>query len=112
MGTGFGALEKAIHELRGPGFQDRVLAAIAEGPVRGPQTAGPETNGDQERAEHRPGIARCLAALGHALPKKLIEYRQLIKLKGTYVDVLPTLVNQKTDRIHTSFNQTAAETGG
>jgi DNA polymerase-1 len=63
-----------------------------------------EPSTDQESLER-------LAALGHALPKKLIEYRQLIKLKGTYVDVLPGLVNPKTGRIHTSFNQTAAETG-
>jgi DNA polymerase-1 len=41
----------------------------------------------------------------------IIEYRQLTKLKSTYVDALPGLVNQKTGRLHTSFNQTKTTTG-
>ncbi len=41
----------------------------------------------------------------------IVEHRQVSKLKGTYVDALPTLVNPRTGRIHTSFNQTVAETG-
>lgn len=41
----------------------------------------------------------------------IVEHRQVSKLKGTYVDALPLLVNPKTGRIHTSFNQTVAETG-
>lgn len=52
-----------------------------------------------------------LAALGHALPRKIVEHRQIAKLKGTYVDALPLLVNPKTGRLHTSFNQTVAATG-
>ncbi|MDI6605566.1 MAG: DNA polymerase I [Candidatus Omnitrophota bacterium] len=47
----------------------------------------------------------------HKLPAMLVEYRQLAKLKNTYVDTLPQLVDKKTGRIHTSFNQTATETG-
>jgi DNA polymerase-1 len=47
----------------------------------------------------------------HDLPKLIVEYRQLEKLKNTYVDVLPTMVNPVTGRIHTSFNQTMAATG-
>ncbi|HEX7091145.1 MAG TPA: DNA polymerase I [Longimicrobiales bacterium] len=52
-----------------------------------------------------------LAAQGHALPRLILEYRQLDKLKGTYVDALPLLVNPQTGRIHTNFNQTVAATG-
>ena len=52
-----------------------------------------------------------LAALGHELPRKIIAYRSVAKLKGTYVDALPALVNPKTGRVHTSFNQTVAATG-
>ena len=52
-----------------------------------------------------------LAAMGHALPIQLLEYRQLEKLRNTYVDALPRLVNPLTGRIHTSFNQTVAATG-
>jgi len=47
----------------------------------------------------------------HKLPQLLLEYRQLTKLKNTYVDTLPALIDHKTGRVHTSFNQTATETG-
>ncbi|MFC1675310.1 DNA polymerase I [Candidatus Omnitrophota bacterium] len=47
----------------------------------------------------------------HKLPALLLEYRQLTKLKSTYVDALPGLINPKTGRVHTSFNQTGTETG-
>jgi DNA polymerase I len=63
-----------------------------------------EPSTDQESLEK-------LAALGHELPKKLIVHRQVSKLKGTYVDALPALVNPKTGRVHTSLNQTVASTG-
>ncbi|MGR3309889.1 MAG: DNA polymerase I [Candidatus Brocadiales bacterium] len=47
----------------------------------------------------------------HELPALVIEYRQLSKLKSTYVDALPTMINKKTSRIHASFNQTITATG-
>ena len=47
----------------------------------------------------------------HALPKLVLEYRQLTKLKNTYVDALPDMINQSTGRVHTSFNQTVTATG-
>jgi DNA polymerase-1 len=52
-----------------------------------------------------------LAALGHELPVQLLEYRSLEKLRNTYVEALPRMVNPATGRIHTSFNQTVAATG-
>ncbi len=52
-----------------------------------------------------------LAARGHTIPRHLLEYRQLEKLRSTYVDSLPQLVNARTGRIHASFNQTVAATG-
>ncbi len=48
---------------------------------------------------------------GHPIIDKIFEYRELSKLKSTYIDALPKLVNKKTGRIHTSFNQTIAATG-
>ena len=52
-----------------------------------------------------------LAEQGHEIPKLMMEYRELEKLRSTYVDALPQLVNSRTHRIHTSFNQTVAATG-
>jgi DNA polymerase I len=51
-----------------------------------------------------------LAAL-HPLPEKILEYRQAMKLRSTYVDVLPSLINPKSGRVHTSYNQAVAATG-
>jgi DNA polymerase-1 len=52
-----------------------------------------------------------LAEEGHRLPTLILEFRQLDKLKGTYLDALPQQVNPRTGRIHTSFSQTVAATG-
>ena len=50
-------------------------------------------------------------ATQHELPAQILNYRSLSKLKSTYVDALPTLVNPETRRLHTSLNQTVAATG-
>ena len=52
-----------------------------------------------------------LAAEGHEIPRLMMEYRELEKLRSTYVDALPQLVLPRTGRIHTRFNQTVAATG-
>ena len=52
-----------------------------------------------------------LAAKGHELPERLLEYRMLTKLKSTYVDALPAMIHAKTGRVHSSFNQFIAATG-
>ncbi|MFO7893440.1 MAG: DNA polymerase I [Longimicrobiales bacterium] len=52
-----------------------------------------------------------LAEQEHRIPRLILEYRQLDKLKSTYVDALPALVNPRTGRIHSSFNQAVAATG-
>ena len=68
---------------------------------------GAEASTDQETLE-------ALARLDHPhveFPRKLLEQRKIAKLKSTYVDALPALVNPRTGRIHASFNQTVAATG-
>jgi len=50
-------------------------------------------------------------SLIHPLPRLILDYRQLMKLKSTYIDALPAMVNPKTGRVHTSFNQTVTATG-
>lgn len=52
-----------------------------------------------------------LANLGHELPKLLLEHRTLAKLKSTYLDPLPKLINRNTGRVHTSYHQAVTATG-
>jgi DNA polymerase-1 len=63
---------------------------------------GPSTDAD---------VLEQLADQGHQVPRLLLEYRELQKLRSTYVDVLPQRVHRATGRIHTSFNQIGAATG-
>jgi DNA polymerase I len=104
-------IERDVHKLAGREFNlgspkqlRDVLYADMNLPVRKRTDTTGEASTDQETLER-------LAALGFELPKKIIEHRQIAKLKGTYVDALPALVNPKTGRLHTSFNQTVATTG-
>ena len=55
--------------------------------------------------------ADILETLEHPIARLVLEYRQLSKLKGTYVDALPALIDPATGRLHTTFNQTGAATG-
>jgi DNA polymerase-1 len=71
-------------------------------PVLKKTKTGPSTDAD---------VLEQLAAMGHQVPALILEYREVQKLKSTYVDVLPQRVNRVTHRIHTSFNQTGAATG-
>ncbi|HEY2806447.1 MAG TPA: DNA polymerase I [Gemmatimonadales bacterium] len=52
-----------------------------------------------------------LAAMGHEVPKLMLEHREISKLLSTYLEALPRYVNPKTGRIHTTFNQIGATTG-
>ena len=52
-----------------------------------------------------------LASSGNALPKLLLEWRGISKLKSTYTDALPTFINKKTNRIHTSYAMSSTSTG-
>jgi DNA polymerase I len=71
-------------------------------PVLKKTKTGPSTDAD---------VLEQLAAMGHELPRLILEYRELQKLKSTYVDTLPASVDPRTGRIHTSFNQAGAATG-
>jgi DNA polymerase-1 len=105
------AIEKEIHRLAGRTFNiasPKQLGEILFNELKLPVQKKTDLTGaastDQETLEK-------LAALGYDLPRKIIEHRQVSKLKGTYVDALPALVNAKTGRLHTKFNQTVATTG-
>ena len=71
-------------------------------PVLKKTKTGPSTDAE---------VLEQLADMGHELPRLILNYRELQKLKSTYVDVLPLRVNRETGRIHTSFNQVGAQTG-
>ncbi len=71
------------------------------------------TLGGRRRSKPRSTAADVLEelALTHELPKKVLEYREISKLKSTYVDALPKLIHAETGRLHTSFSQTGTATG-
>jgi DNA polymerase I len=104
-------IEQEIHTLAGHPFNiaspkqlRQVLFDELKLPTQRRTGITGEASTDQETLER-------LAALGHALPRKILEHRQIAKLKGTYVDALPDLINPATGRVHASFNQTVAATG-
>lgn len=101
-------ITKKVYELAGEEFNinspkqlSRILFEKLKLPVIRRTKTGMST--DEE-------VLRKLASK-HKLPKELIEYRELAKLKSTYVDSLPDLINPETGRVHTSFNQTVTATG-
>ena len=71
-------------------------------PVKKKTATGPSTDAS---------VLQELAEEGHTLPTMLMEYREIFKLEGTYIDALPKLVHPRDHRLHTSFNQTVAATG-
>lgn len=71
-------------------------------PVKKKRATGPSTDAS---------VLQELADEGHTLPALLMEYREIFKLEGTYVDSLPKLVHPRDQRLHTSYNQTVAATG-
>ncbi|MDD5428152.1 MAG: DNA polymerase I [Candidatus Omnitrophica bacterium] len=101
-------LTKEIYELAGEEFNinspkqlSKILFEKLKLPIVKKTKTGISTNED---------VLIKLAA-EHKLPKMLLEYRELSKLKSTYIDSLPELINPKTGRVHTSFNQTVTATG-
>ncbi len=104
------ACEKQIHELAGGPFNinsPRQLGAVLFHKLGLPATKRTRvTKGFSTSLD----ILEELAAL-HPLVRLVLEYRQKSKLKSTYADALPELINPETNRIHTSYNQTVASTG-
>jgi DNA polymerase-1 len=110
LGGELGRLEKEIHTLAGGAFNinsPRQLAEILFHKLGLPSarrtkiTKGYSTSLD---------ILEELAAV-HPLARHVLDYRQMSKLKSTYADALPLLIDPATGRIHTSYNQTVASTG-
>jgi DNA polymerase-1 len=104
-----GELERAAHDAAGGPFnlesprqlQQILFERLGIPVVRRTPTGQPSTAED---------VLEELAA-SHALPKLILDFRVLAKLKSTYTDVLPEQVNARTGRIHTSYHQAVAATG-
>jgi DNA polymerase-1 len=102
-------LENEAHALAGQPFNlsspkqlgDILFSRMGLPPVKKTSTGQPST--DEE-------VLQTLAA-DYPLPKVLLEHRMLAKLKSTYTDKLPTMINARTGRVHTTFSQTTAVTG-
>ncbi len=101
-------LELEIHEIAGGPFNvgsTKQLAEILFEKLKLPTKKKTKTGYSTDQF-----VMEELAAL-HPLPEKILEYRQAVKLKNTYVDALPSLINPRTGRVHTSYNQAVAATG-
>ena len=110
MDAQLSALQAEIHALAGEPFNinsPRQLAAILFEKLQLPSS---KRTGKTKAASTSVEVLEELAA-AHELPRKVLEWRALAKLKGTYADALPQLVNPDTGRLHTSFSQAVAATG-
>lgn len=102
-------LEKQVHELAGQPFNlaspkqlQHILYEKMELPILKKTPKGQPSTAED--------VLQDLAA-DHALPALIVEYRGLAKLKSTYTDKLPLMVDEKTGRLHTSYHQAVAATG-
>jgi DNA polymerase I len=104
-----GEIEKEVHEQAGQPFNlgspkqlQEILFVKQELPVI-KKTPGGQPSTDEDVLQR--------LALDHPLPKLILEYRGLSKLKSTYTDKLPKMVNPDTGRVHTNYAQAVANTG-
>ncbi len=103
------ALENQAYELAGQPFnlsspkqlQEILFDKLGIKPTKKTPSGAPSTDEDVLQE----------LAIDHPLPKVLLEYRGLAKLKSTYTDKLPRMINPTTGRVHTSYNQAVAITG-
>jgi DNA polymerase-1 len=106
--TRLATLEREIHELAGRSFS--IASPIQLRAVLFDDLGLPVVKRGKTGASTDAEVLEQLAPL-HPLPAKLLEHRKYTKLKSTYVDALPALVDSASGRIHTTFNQTVAATG-
>ncbi|HSW58624.1 MAG TPA: DNA polymerase I [Dehalococcoidales bacterium] len=106
LGGQLATLEHQIHQLAGEEFN-----------INSPQQLGAilfekmQIPGKKVRGRYTTDASVLEDLTGYPIVKLLLEYRQLMKLKSTYVDALPELINPRTGRVHSNFNQTRTTTG-
>ncbi len=110
LAQGMARLEAEIHTLAGESFNlgsPKQLGDILFGKLGLPAPKKTATGALSTGAQ----VLEELAEQGHDLPRRILDWRQLSKLKSTYTDALPTYVNPRTARVHTSFALAATTTG-
>ena len=110
METEIARLTGEIHELAGRTFNISSPQQVGKVLFEEMHLPAPVKYGKGKTISTAADVLEELAA-DHEIARKVLEYRQLTKLKGTYVDALPALIEPGTGRLHTSFNQTGAATG-
>ena len=103
-------LEADIHQLAGEKFNigsPKQIGDILFGKLGLPGAKKTATGAWSTAA----GVLDDLAEEGHELPQRILDWRQLSKLKSTYTDALPSYVNPHTHRVHTSYSLAATTTG-
>ncbi len=110
LGTKLGKIENACHNAADEVFNiasPRQIQAILYDKL-GLPVLKKTPKGQPSTAE---SVLQDLANEGHTLPQLILEHRSLAKLKSTYTDKLPKLINPATGRVHTSYHQAVAATG-
>jgi DNA polymerase-1 len=110
METSVARLTAEIHELAGKPFNISSPQQLGRVLFEDLKLPAPVKYGKGKTISTAADVLEDLAA-EHEIVRKVLEYRQLTKLKGTYVDALPLLIDPATGRLHTSFNQAGAATG-
>jgi DNA polymerase-1 len=103
-------LTAQIHEMAGRTFNISSPQQLGEVLFDDLKLPAPVKHGKGKTRSTAADVLEELAA-DHEIVRLVLEYRQLTKLKGTYVDALPALIDPRTGRLHTSFNQAGAATG-
>jgi len=104
------ALTEEIYRLAGTEFNPNSPKQLSEILFEKLQLQPPRRRGKAKAASTAADVLEELAAQ-HELPARVLDYRELQKLKSTYIDVLPAKIHPRTGRLHSSFHQTGTATG-
>ena len=110
LDTDIQRLSAEIYELAGKPFNINSPSQLGKILFEDMNLPAPVKYGKGKTISTAADVLEGLAA-EHEIARKVLEYRQLTKLKGTYIDALPELIDPKTGRLHTTFNQAGAATG-
>ncbi len=110
FGRELARLEQEIHELAGGAFNINSPKQLGDVLFERLELTSRRRTAKTKARSTSMDVLEELASQ-HPLPRKVLDYRSLAKLKSTYIDALPLLINPDTGRVHTSYNQTVAATG-